>query len=48
MAEVDLRHAVGTSEQISGPDPLEAESVIEKIGADTVKARTEGLEGEES
>lgn len=26
----------------------EAESMIEKIGADSVKARTEGLEGEQT
>jgi hypothetical protein len=47
MAEVDLKHAVG-----KGWAQLQyrytAESKTEKIGADTVKARTKGLEGEQS
>ena len=45
MAEVDLKLAVGKIEQNSGAGAAETESMTEKVGAETVKARTEGLEG---
>ena len=46
MAEVDLDRAVGKIlNKKSIHIPAEAEFLTEKIGADTVKARTEGLEG---
>ena len=46
MAEVDLKRAVGKILNIKSIHVLaEAEFLTEKIGADTVKSRTEGLEG---
>jgi hypothetical protein len=47
MAEVDLRHVVGRrAEQNSDFGLVEAELVTEMIGSDTIRTRTEGLEGE--